>query len=364
MLHNYIRDIKKTDRHSFRRGLYINLDEFDEPLNFDPFTAETNLNAEDDTESEIAVFTRDTKINDVRHSLVPIEYPETSEEGVAYIYHIENWEDPKAAFRDIQYSLCDGSSGSPNVGCPFFGKDMDDLENKKWVQVKKAIKHCGGIKTCQLAGPNILEASHTKVDLETNPFICEDGYNNTPENRITRVLTRTEYLTAIKTRCPYPNNNFTCGVHTTNQWSEFIGCDKWKPNEKGHMSLQIKAGVDINLLKSLFANQGKILDQEDDTNCNMLYPTGCHKKYCVHLFQGLTQKLELKRLPCSVEFKMLTPLNLQRFSFVILISKGIHTHPPPPLSKTSTCIKSELRKLIENSKEQLINITAQQLVSG
>ncbi|PKB95506.1 hypothetical protein RhiirA5_436584, partial [Rhizophagus irregularis] len=217
----------------------------------------------DDTESEIAVFTRDTKINDVRHSLVPIEYPETSEEGVAYIYHIENWEDPKAAFRDIQYSLCDGSSGSPNVGCPFFGKDMDDLENKKWVQVKKAIKHCGGIKTCQLAGPNILEASHTKVDLETNPFICEDGYNNTSENRITR----------------------------------------------------------------------------DDTNCNMLHPTGCHKKY-------------------YVEFKILTPLNLQRFPFVILISKGIYTHLSPPLSKTPICIKSELRKLIENSKEQLIDITA------
>ncbi|UZO20295.1 uncharacterized protein OCT59_012721 [Rhizophagus irregularis] len=54
---------------------YINLDEFDEPLNFDPFTSETNLDAEDDTESEIAVFTRDTKIKDVGHSLVPIEYP-------------------------------------------------------------------------------------------------------------------------------------------------------------------------------------------------------------------------------------------------------------------------------------------------
>ncbi|CAB4440050.1 unnamed protein product [Rhizophagus irregularis] len=53
---------------------YINLDEFDEPLNFDPFTAETNLDAEDNTESEIAVFIRDTKIKDIGHSLVPIEY--------------------------------------------------------------------------------------------------------------------------------------------------------------------------------------------------------------------------------------------------------------------------------------------------
>ncbi|CAI2177899.1 12532_t:CDS:2 [Funneliformis geosporum] len=46
------------------------------------------------------------------------------------------------------------------------------------------------------------------------------------------------------------------------------------------MSLQIKAGVDINLLKSLFVNQERILNQEDDTNCNKLYPSGCHQKYC------------------------------------------------------------------------------------
>lgn len=84
----------------------------------------------------------------------------------------------------------------------------------------------------------------------------------------------------------------------------------------------------------------------------------------VHLFQGLTQRIELKRVSCSVEFKMLTPLNLQRFPFVILISKGIHTHPPPPPSKTPTCIKSELQKLIENAKDQFIDITAQQLISG
>lgn len=78
-------------------------------------------------------------------------------------------------------------------------------------------------------------------------------------------------MAAIKTRCPYPNNSFTCGgkakikhylVHATNKWSEFIGCDKWKPHEKGHMSLKIKPGVDINLLKSLFVNQGMILNQE------------------------------------------------------------------------------------------------------
>jgi hypothetical protein len=85
------------------------------------------------------------------------------------------------------------------------------------------------------------------------------------------IISFREYLAAVNTRCPYPNNTFACGgkakikrylVYNTNQWSEFIGCDKWKQNEKGHMSLQIKAGVDINLLKSLFANEGRIANQE------------------------------------------------------------------------------------------------------
>ena len=64
---------------------------------------ETNQDNVD--ESEIAVFTRDTIIKDVRHSLVPIEYPATSEERIAYIFHVENWADPKAAFHDVSFEF-------------------------------------------------------------------------------------------------------------------------------------------------------------------------------------------------------------------------------------------------------------------
>ncbi|EXX63411.1 uncharacterized protein OCT59_014017 [Rhizophagus irregularis] len=57
---------------------------------------------QDDEESEVAVFTRDTLIKDVRHTLVPIEYPATSDEGIAYVYHVEN---SKAAFHDVNFEL-------------------------------------------------------------------------------------------------------------------------------------------------------------------------------------------------------------------------------------------------------------------
>ncbi|CAB5380480.1 unnamed protein product [Rhizophagus irregularis] len=60
----------------------------DEPLEYDPFAMDTEEINQDDEESEVAVFTRDTLIKDVRHTLVPIEYPATSDEGIAYVQSI------------------------------------------------------------------------------------------------------------------------------------------------------------------------------------------------------------------------------------------------------------------------------------
>ena len=84
-----LKELKSNQEFSFIQATEINLD--------------TEKIIQDDEEFEVAVFTRDTRIKDVRHSLVPIEYPETSEEGIAYIYHIENWADPKAAFHDVSF---------------------------------------------------------------------------------------------------------------------------------------------------------------------------------------------------------------------------------------------------------------------
>lgn len=40
-------------------------------------------------------------IADIRHSLFPIEYPESSDNGIAYVFHVENWTDKKAVFNDV-----------------------------------------------------------------------------------------------------------------------------------------------------------------------------------------------------------------------------------------------------------------------
>ncbi|PKY54922.1 hypothetical protein RhiirA4_474011 [Rhizophagus irregularis] len=143
---------------TYKEYIVFNYEEFDELLAID--TEEIN---QDDEKSEVAVFTRDTLIKDVRHTLVPIEYPATSDEGIAHMYHVENWTDSKAAFRDQ-------SGGFSSIGFHNFHKfSLSDIV------VKKAIKHCGGIKACQLADPDILVALHSDIDLETDPFICKNN---------------------------------------------------------------------------------------------------------------------------------------------------------------------------------------------
>lgn len=68
----------------------------------------------------------------------PVEYPSTSPEGVATIFHIADWVDPNHAWKNIQYSM--GGGGIHLVKkSPYFGN----------IQVQKEKRDCLGIKACQ-----------------------------------------------------------------------------------------------------------------------------------------------------------------------------------------------------------------------
>ena len=46
----------------------------------------------EDTEDTEIYITKNTTVKKIIHSLTPVEYPPTSKEGVAIIYHIEGWD--------------------------------------------------------------------------------------------------------------------------------------------------------------------------------------------------------------------------------------------------------------------------------
>jgi len=55
---------------------------------------------------------------------------------------------------------------------------------------------------------------------------------------------------------------------------------------------------------------------------------------------------------------------LEKTPYVILISKGIHTHHPPPPNSVPLEIMKKLKKMLEEASEELVDITARKLISS
>jgi hypothetical protein len=67
---------------------------------------------------------------------------------------------------------------------------------------------------------------------------------------------------------------------------------------------------------------------------------------------------------CNVKFYKIIPLDLEKTPYVILISKGLHTHHPPPPSNIPLEIMEKLKKMFEVTSEELVDITARKLMSS
>ncbi|CAG8841643.1 5216_t:CDS:2, partial [Racocetra persica] len=59
---------------------------------------------------------------------------------------------------------------------------------------------------------------------------------------------------------------------------------------------------------------------------------------------------------CPVKFYHILPKNLTECPFIVIISVGIHNHPPLPPIKTPQNIINNLQKIIENEHD--LSLTA------
>ncbi|CAG8570282.1 5333_t:CDS:2 [Cetraspora pellucida] len=73
---------------------------------------------------------------------------------------------------------------------------------------------------------------------------------------------------------------------------------------------------------------------------------------------GIIQKPNLK---CPVQFWHYVPTNLEKYLFIIILSKGVHNHPAPPPVKTPVSILNDLKDIIYN--EDILDLTAHKLLS-
>ena len=63
---------------------------------------------------------------------------------------------------------------------------------------------------------------------------------------------------------------------------------------------------------------------------------------------------------CQVKFYCITPVDLEKCPYIVIISKGIHTHPPPPPVKIPINLVEDLQSIIIG--EDLLNLTARKFL--
>ena len=81
-------------------------------------------------------------------------------------------------------------------------------------------------------------------------------------------------------------------------------------------------------------------------------------------FNGAIDQGKMVKQNCKTKFYKIIPLDLEKTPYVILISKGIHTHHPPPPSNIPFNIMEKLKKMLEETSEEFVDITARKLVSS
>ncbi|CAB4481210.1 unnamed protein product [Rhizophagus irregularis] len=326
-----------------------------------PLLSQELVNNEEKLENTLALISSVYHITDIRHSLFPIEYPDTSDDGIAYVFHVENWTDKKAVFNNIQYGLGKPGGAHSNIFCPFLG-----------VQCKDDKKSCQGVKICKIATPEFKDVTHSTVDLNMDLSSRNSSFLTISSSHQIRLNTQEEYLAVINSKCCY--NNYTCNgqpvirYHKTNRSNVnqyFIGCSAYIFGTR-HRYISGKPNVDKNLLKELLGNEGRISNVNGDKNCFTLIPSASQKQKCPipHIIDGKVELLPLVKTGCNVIFHKYEPLDLESCPYIVMVVKNTHSHPPPPPHRTPNHLQQDLKSLIENSNDLLIDSTSRRLISG
>ncbi|CAB4413407.1 unnamed protein product [Rhizophagus irregularis] len=232
---------------------------------------------------EIYLLTECLRVNEIRYTIFPMEYPPTSLEGIAVCYNIENWGSYEPAFENIQYMT---------------GKPMGGGEKPIWssylnCNVKKYYRTCTGVKHCMFLKDSIKNSTHTEVDM--NKDLTQHNNEIARLQKSKEAKTYTKYLATLELKCPYNKSNCLGDFvvqkrsnndpNATDMW--FIGCSRWWEKEAGkgkHFFQRLKEDIDPILLGKLFNRESINLANEADS-CSVVLSTKSHSTKCGFLHQ-------------------------------------------------------------------------------
>ncbi|CAG8811529.1 23594_t:CDS:2, partial [Cetraspora pellucida] len=183
------------------------------------------------------------------------------------------------------------------------------------------------------------------------------------------VKVKCEMRTCQETSCKFKINERLCerkpvlyclAHYNLLETKYFIGCTKWKYDEKHHRFIFVSSNINLELLNNLYNST-----YEPVNECFTVLSNSSKKKYCAyaHQSENVICHSPIVKKSCKVEFYKLIPLNLREYPFVILICKEIHTHPPPPPIWTPVNIKQRLQTLVQQANKDLTDITPTKIIT-
>lgn len=116
--------------------------------------------------------------------------------------------------------------------------------------------------------------------------------------------------------------------------------------------LPLRYRYEIESLQNRFNSE----DAGDKQNsCHIAEYTGARRKTCgIDHFQG---KGKLVKASCSVKFIRIIPYNLAIYPYIIWVSIGARTHPPPAINKTPRDIRQGLLNIIQQINDPSLTRT-------
>jgi hypothetical protein len=73
-------------------------------------------------------------------------------------------------------------------------------------------------------------------------------------------------------------------------------------------------------------------------------------------FTHLGSSRTLVKQACDVRFQLVIPSDLQKNPYILLSSWGIHTHAPPPPTKTPQSIRATLEALARKTDQSGLSV--------
>ncbi|RHZ76174.1 hypothetical protein Glove_202g111 [Diversispora epigaea] len=184
------------------------------------------------------------------------------------------------------------------------------------------------------------------------------------------------YLATIKTECRYKNNGIQCDGKVVlkcfrrhdeiTPLTYFIGCSKWRSNEKYHRFISIQENTDLNLLRQFLDGLWEGESDEPINNCFTVLHNSSKKTYCPHPHceRNIVKQGSIIQKTCNVKYSKLILLDIKKCPYMILVSRGIHSHPPPPPNRVPITICDRLKELIHQANDNTGDVTPIRIISG